>query len=163
MPATTSYLKKVRKATKSDEQLQDLCLVMRQGWPLSKQECPRSVQPFWDSRYDLTMIDGLMLKGSRIVVPKVLQADVLERLHNAHQGMDRTKRRARQSCYWPGMNSEIENMVSKCRECLKYKPSKVKEELQPRPVPTQPWQKVGSDLFEIKRRNFVIITDYYSL
>ena len=77
--------------------------------------------------------------------------------------MDRTKRRARQSCYWPGMNSQIEKIISKCSECLKHKPSKTKEELKPRPVPTRPWQKIGSDLFELKRKNFIIITDYYSL
>ena len=92
-----------------------------------------------------------------------MRADVLERLHNAHQGMDRTKRRARQSCYWPGMNNQIENIVNKCKECLKFKPAKMKEELKPRPVPTRPWEKVGSDLFELQRKNFLIITDYYSL
>ena len=69
------------------------------GWQdgKSRQECPIQVQPFWDSRHDLTMINGLMLKGCRIVISKSLQRDVLDKLHNAHQGMDRTKRRARQS------------------------------------------------------------------
>ena len=91
---------------------------MKKGWPRSKQECPINMQPYWDSRHDLAVINGLIVKGTRIVIPKPLQADVLEKLHNAHQGMDRTKRRARQSCYWPRMNSEIESMVSKCSECL---------------------------------------------
>ena len=157
MPASTPYLKKGRKATKIDTQLQDLSKIMMQGWPKSRQECPMNIQPFWDSRHDLTMVDGLMLKGSRIVVPASMKADVLERLHNAHQGMDRTKRRARQSCYWPGMNSEIERIINKCKECRKFKPSKMKEELKPRPVPTRPWEKVGSDLFELQRKNFIII------
>ena len=54
-------------------------------------------------------------------------------------------------------------MVSKCNECLKHKPSKQKENLKPRPVPTRPWEKVGSDLFHLGGSNYIVITDYYSL
>ena len=43
-----------------------------------------------------------------------MQQNVLHKLHSAHQGMDRTKRRARQACYWPKMNNDIEKMVRKC-------------------------------------------------
>ena len=163
MPVSTPYLNKIKKLTGEDEQLQLLLNIMKKGWPKSRQECPPSVQPFWDSRYDLTMVDGLLVKGCRIVVPKKLQNDVLARLHNAHQRMERTKRRARQSCYWPGMNVQVEKMVSACDEGLKRKPSKPKEELKPRPVPTRPWEKIGSDLFELSKKHYVIITDYYSL
>ena len=92
-----------------------------------------------------------------------MQKDILSKLHNAHQGMDRMKRRARQSCYWPRMNIQIENMVKKCSECLKHKPSKPAEQLAPHPVPTQPWQKIGSDLFQLGGEHYFIITDYYSL
>ena len=152
MPATTPYLKKVQAATKKDSILQLLSSVMKEGWPASKQKCPPEVQPYWDSRHDLAVIVGMLVKGSRIVIPKVLQADVLDKLHSAHQGMDRTKRWARQSCYWPQMNREIEKMVDKCKECLKYRPSKIKDKLKPRPVPTQPWQKIGSDLFELRKK-----------
>ena len=162
MPASTPYLEKVKKATEKDATHQQLLTTMKNNWPKSKQQCPLNIQPFWDSRHDLTMIDGLLLKGCRIVIPKSLQADILDKLHSAHQGMDRTKRRARQSCYWPGMNDQIEKMVKRCTECLRHKPSKKKEELQPHPVPTQPWQKIGSDLFELQRKNFIVITDYYS-
>ena len=66
-------------------------------------------------------------------------------------------------CYWPKMSSQIEDMISRFGECLKYKPSKHKKELKPRPVPTQAWQKIGSDLFELRQKNYLIITDYYSL
>ena len=163
MPVSSPYLKKIKKLTKTDSSLQLLQRTMMKGWPTSKQSCPPDVQPFWDSRHDLTVVEDLVIKGSRIVIPKKLQAEVLEKLHSAHQGMDRTKRRARQSIYWPNMNREIEKLVNKCTECLKHKPSKQKETLKPRPVPTRPWEKVGSDLFHLGGNNYIVITDYYSL
>ena len=77
------------------------------------------------------------------MIPSSMQKDVLHKLHSAHQGMDRMKRQARQTCYCPQMNTQIENMAEKCSECLKLKPSKPVEELAPRPVPTKPWEKLA--------------------
>ena len=162
MPVSNSYMKKVKEETKRDETLQQVIKVMGEGWPKSKQACPEVVQPYWDSRHDLTTHDHLLIKGDRIVVPKALQKDVLSRLHSAHQGIDRMKRRARQTVYWPSMNGLIEKMVNKCSACLKHKPSKPKEPLQPHSIPTRPWEKVGSDLFQLGNQHYVVITDYYS-
>ena len=163
MPVSSPYLEKLRKETKKDNELQHLIKTMRGGWPKSKQMCSESVQQFWDSRHDLTTAQGFVLKGDRIVIPQALQKDVLVKLHNAHQGMDRTKRRARQTVYWPKMNNQIEKMVNRCRECLKHKPSKPKEPLKPHPIPSRPWEKVGSDLFQLAGTIYIVITDYYSL
>ena len=162
MPATTPYLTKIKRETKRDTDLQLLTSVMSTEWPKSRQLCPAPIQAFWDSRHDLTTIDGMIVKGTRIVIPKSMHRDVLQKLHNAHQGMDRTKRRARQSCYWPKMNSQIEKMIKGCTQCLKHRSSKQKEELKPRPVPTRPWEKIGSDLFDLHGSKYIIITDYYS-
>ena len=36
------------------------------------------------------------------------------------------------------------------------------EPLMPSPLPTRPWQKVGTDLFEWKKTDYVLVVDYYS-
>ena len=162
MPVSNSYMKKLSEESKNDKVIQHVIKTMQEGWPRSKQLCSDLTQPYWDSRHDLTTHLGLLIKGDRIVVPRSLQKDVLSRLHNAHQGMDRMKRRARQTVYWPRMNSQIETLVNRCNTCLKHKPSKSKEPLQPHAVPTRPWEKVGSDLFQTHGQHYVIITDYYS-
>ena len=162
MPATTQYLEKVKRETLKDEVLQKLQKVMDEGWPKSKQECTKEVRPYWDSRYDLALIDGMLVKGTRIVIPKTLQQDVLAKVHNAHQGMVGSKRRARQTCYWPGMNNQIEETIEKCAECIRHQASKTAESLQPHPVPTRPWEKIGSDLFELRGQQYIVVTDYYS-
>ena len=77
--------------------------------------------------------------------------------------MYKCKRRARLSCYWPLMNQQIENMIRKYPACSKYAVSKPTEALKPPPVPTKPWQKVRTHLFEVHGKAFLVIIDYYCL
>ena len=64
-----------------------------------RDKLPGHVRQFWAMRNDLSVDDGLVLYGRRIIVPKAARADVLRRLHAAHQGIVRTKTRARQVVY----------------------------------------------------------------
>lgn len=47
-------------------------------------------------------------------------------------------------------------------ECLKYRPPKSPEPLKTHELPTRPCEKVGSDLFHLNGKNYIILTDYYS-
>ena len=69
--------------------------------------------------------------------------------------------RARQSVWWPGINKDIEVMISKCLICCKHKKQNT-EPLKPTPFPEYPWQKVAIDLFEWKKTTYVLVVDYYS-
>ena len=64
--------------------------------------------------------------------------------------------------YWPGMSYEIEDFVSTCEICTKYQGNNRKEPLIPHAVPSRPWSKVGTDLFEFQGKYFLILVDYYS-
>ena len=92
-----------------------------------------------------------------------MQQNVLKRIHVGHLGMERSKRRARQTCYWPKMNQEIEQIVKCCKTCQKHGKSNSRSPLKPPPLPTRPWEKVGTDLFHLKQQTYIVITDYYSL
>lgn len=163
MPATTEKLEEIRHHTATDESLQLLQQTITDGWPSTRKECHELVKPYWDSRCDLTAVDGLLLKGNRIVIPHKLRSDILRRIHTGHFGMERSKQRARQSCYWPGMNGQIEQMVSRCETCLRFTATKQHNELQPPPMPTQPWEKIGTDIFHLFGKTYIVITDYLTL
>ncbi len=45
--------------------------------------------------------------GNRVVIPEVGQAEVLQELHDSHQGETRMKRLARIFVWCPGMDQEI--------------------------------------------------------
>ena len=53
-------------------------------------------------RDELSILDGLVLKGVRIVIPEQCKNEVLEKLHEGNFGIERTKLRARDTVYIAG-------------------------------------------------------------
>ena len=101
------------------------------------------------------------MRGSRIVIPTDMQAEVLSQLHASHQGISKSRLRAKQSVWWPGMSVDLEKVVRSCAECSKYQPPR-HEPLLSTPMPSLPWQRIGSDLFEWKGVNYLLLVDYFS-
>lgn len=44
--------------------------IIQRGWPDKRRDTPAPVQPYWDSRSQLAVLDGVVYKGLRIVVPR---------------------------------------------------------------------------------------------
>ena len=53
----------------ADDELALLKQTIMQGWPKSIKQVPPVLQPFWTFREELTVEDGLIPKGTRIVIP----------------------------------------------------------------------------------------------
>lgn len=64
--------------------------------------------------------------------------------------------------FWPGMNMDITEMLSKCRACKQYAYCQQKEPLIMRPTPNQPWHCTGIDLLQYGSKNYVVVTDVMS-
>ena len=60
---------------------------------------------------ELAVDGGLLMRGNRLVIPSALQAEVLTQLHVGHQGIQKCRERAKQSVWWPGLSSKIEELV----------------------------------------------------
>ena len=161
-PATEKRIQEIKHATTEDTILTSVITNIIEGWPLRKFQCEAQVQPYWDFRGDLTYINGLILKGNRLVIPTVLRQEILQKIHEGHQGIDKCKRRARDSVFWPNLNNQIEQLVRRCETCLTVLPSKPAEPMLIRTLPTRPWQIIGSDLFQYANRHYIILVDYYS-
>ena len=121
-----------------------------------------SLRPYYPCRDELTTQNNLIFKAQNILIPPNLRADTLQKLHQSHQGIEKTKRLARESIFWPGMNSQIEQLVSTCPTCLHHANSNQREPLQPHDIPRRPWQKIGTDLFDWNGKPHLIVADYYS-
>ena len=116
----------------------------------------------WDVRDELSTYNGIVFKGERVVIPHSLRPDMLRTLHRSHSGIVKTKQKARDRIYWPGMNRQIEEVTEKCDVCLKNRPKQQKEPLTIHPLPALPWNKVGTDLFEYEGDHYLILVDYFS-
>ena len=87
------------------------------GFPASKHTLPPDLRAFWNGREHLSVDNGLIMRGERLVVPRSLRHSVLQDLHAAHQGLTRTKRRARQTVFWPHLKNDLDNLIWSCPQC----------------------------------------------
>ncbi|KAJ0012151.1 hypothetical protein NQD34_013126 [Periophthalmus magnuspinnatus] len=135
----------------------DMCT---QGWPEHVKQEPL-LKNYWPDRATLTVKDGLLLKDTRLVIPSAMRNQVLEKIHEGHQGVVKCKARARQTVWWPGLSQQISEMVLKCRTCIQERHNS-SEPLMPTEYPVRPWQRVGTDLFELRGKTYLLAVDYYS-
>ena len=110
---------------------------------------------------EISVHDGLLMRGNRIVIPASLRLEMLDRIHTGHQGISKCRERARQSIWWPGLSRQLEELVKNCSTCRKFTNQR-SETLIPTALPELPWQRVGTDLFELKGHTYLLIVDYYS-
>ena len=137
--------------------IKDYC---RDGWP-AKLEILLILKPYWDKQGELTVNENVLLCGGRIIVPTLLREEALEKLHEGHQGIQRCRLRAQSAVWWPGLSSQIADLIKCCRECARDA-SPNQEPLIPTALPQYPWQRVGSDLFVLDGANYLLIVDYFS-
>ena len=71
--------------------------------------------------------DGIILKGTRNVIPAKKYETVLKLIHEGHLGLNKCKLHAKETVYWPGLNEQLEKMVLNCELCFKYSQSKCKK------------------------------------
>ena len=155
-------IKEIREATEHDEVLQTLTRTILDGWPDKSEDISENIRIYFDTRDTLSVYEGLVFKGERIVIPQSMRKVVKERLHAAHLGRDSMLRRARELVYWPSMKKEISQIADRCEVCLEAKPQNQKETLTQHEPADQPWEKVGVDLFSIANRDYLVTVDYYS-
>lgn len=111
---------------------------------------------------DLVIDDNLIFLNDRIIIPLSLRSEVLNLLHKSHLGIEKTKQRARSLVYWPGLDSDIENKVGNYSTCQRNRNSNIHNTMISHEIPDQPFQKIGLDIFEYIKKDYLIVVDYYS-
>ena len=159
---STQKQTEIRQALEKDGSTRTLKQTILQGWPDQKKKCHQDIREYWAYRDELSVIDDLVFKGTKIVVPSGMRQAMLHRIHEGHMGIVKCKQRARQLLFWPRMNGEIEDMVSTCEICQKMQNRNQREPMQPHEIPQRPWSKVASDIFELGSASYVVVVDYYS-
>ena len=117
LPISNARLERLKQETKSDPQLAELAQAIQKGWPSCRRNLPPTLTPFWNIRHELTVVDEIIMKGDRLVIPRNSRKDILSCIHSAHLGIEKTKQRARVIVFWPGMTKNIEEFIKPCHEC----------------------------------------------
>ncbi|CAB3997130.1 Hypothetical predicted protein [Paramuricea clavata] len=117
LPCSSEIFEEVRQETARHPVSQKIIRMIRVVWPQSKKALPEDLKEYWNQKLELSETQGIILKDQRILIPIVLRRKIVDKLHQGHQGIEKTKQRARQSVYWPRINKDIEDLVSKCSHC----------------------------------------------
>lgn len=146
------------KATQEDEVIQKVMIALQTK---SFDDVPREFKPFTN---ELCGIEGVLLRGTRLVIPRYLQHRVLEAAHEAHPGIAAMKRRLRQKVWWPGIDKNAEDFVKNCKQCILVGSIGVPEPIRRSRMPDNPWTDIAVDFMGPlpSGHSIFVMVDYYS-
>ena len=151
---------KVRKWTNREPVLAKVMRYVQDGWPSSVEE---ELKGYAVHKDELSLQDGLLLWGTRVVIPPKGRRQVLDILHESHPGISKMKALARSVVWWPGIDHDIESRVNGCRNRQESAVAKAPAPLCPWEFPACPWSRLHLDYSgPFLGKFFLIIVDAYS-
>ncbi|PIK48865.1 hypothetical protein BSL78_14267 [Apostichopus japonicus] len=133
----------ISKHTDKDPVLAKVLEFTLPGWP---NDCvDPAIQPYFTRRDELSLEDGCLIWGLRVIIPSKLHELILSELHECHPGMSRMKALSRCYIWWPGLDKDIEDKVRLCTQCIQVQKAPNPQALLLWPWATQPWQRVHID------------------
>ena len=161
MVASPATIALIVAATDDDEYVR-LKEQINKGWPEAVKDLHPDLRPYASFADELATSRGLAYKGHRLIVPGPVRAEILDRLHSAHTGVNACIRRARETVFWPNITADIKRLVSNCATCSRFHDQTQKQPLMSHPVPSRVWERVGVDIFTFGERDYLLTVDYLS-
>ena len=151
----------VREWTRKDPVLAQVVRLLEEGWPDTVKS--EELLPYYHRRTELSLQDGCVLWGARVLIPAPGRASILQELHVTHPGVSRLKALARSYVYWPGIDKDIERLVSDCATCQEHRNVPPSMELHPWEWPDKPWSRLHADFAgPFLGHMFLILVDSHS-
>ena len=113
-PMSTKKQEVIAKETSEDPQLRVVLEHTKHGWPKYSQDIPDNIIPYFHAHAELSVIDGKVIYRDRIVIPKVMRSDILDKIHDGHMGLTKCRERANMSVWWPGICQDIKTKILTC-------------------------------------------------
>ena len=154
----------IKEHTRKDPTLSKVMRFCEMGWPANTKTLnDPDLIPYVRRKEELSLQDGCILWGSRVVVPPKLRSRLMEELHMDHSGASRMKELARGYVWWPNLDKELEGLANSCAECLALRAMPPKAELHPWEWPERPWHRLHVDYAgPVDGRYFLVIVDAHS-
>ena len=134
----------IAEATRKDPVLSTVAQYVSQCWPRSIPSQPH-LSTYFDKKEELSLYEGCLLWGARVIIPETCREAVLAQVHEGHQGMVRTKSLARMYVWWPGMDRDIDRLVRQCWPCQQTKAQPPEAPLHSSSWSSRPWDRLHLD------------------
>ena len=149
---TSDRINIIRGSIERDPILSTVYELTLNGWPERISQVPRIARQFWGTRDELSIEEGLLMKGNCICIPPELYDRSLHELHEMHLGIEK----------WPGIDADIVEYVKRCKTCTQHKATQHIQPMLPRDVPEAPWQDLAADFFNFKGKEYLLIANTFS-
>ena len=108
LPASNTRLQQIIEAQDEDPVCRQIKTSCSEGWS-DKHSVNDATKPYWSTRGELTVVQNILLKGTRIVIPSSMRLEILDKLHEGHHRNAKCRERAKSSVWWPGLSREIQD------------------------------------------------------
>ena len=160
MQATSLSPELIRRGVDRDPLLSRVKENVRQGW---KDTDDGEMRPFQNRKLELSLQDGCLLWGSRVIVPPSERERIVSLLHEGHPGIARMKARARGYVWWPSMDRQLEDRVRSCGKCQQQLKLPQSSPLHPWDWPDRPWVRLHADYAgPINGKLILVLVDSHS-
>lgn len=151
----------IKKVTRADPILSKVLEHTLAGWPEVNKNA--DLEPYFQKRNEITVEDGCLLWGIRVIIPKSFRPRVLEELHSGHPGVVRMKSLARLHVWWPKLDKDILSVVRDCAKCQLARNKPQTAPLHPWEWPKAPWQRIHIDFAgPFMNKMFLVVVDSHS-
>ena len=116
-------------------------------------DCQLVLKPYLHLRHELSVNQNCLMWGLRVIIPPSLQQSVLAELQRAHPGITRMKAIACSHVWWPGLDSNIEEIACQCKQCCKTRKALPAPPLYPWKLPTTPLKRIQCRLYQLSRQS----------
>ena len=136
-------LEELTRETEADPLLQEVHKFIDSGWPSRISMVPNEIRGFWNVRNDLSIVNGVIFRHDKFVIPSNLQSKLVAFAHEGHMGMSKCKSRLREIYWWPNLNSSVEVQVRSCPCCHE---SSREAPVQVPSYVNKPWHQLAIDI-----------------
>lgn len=150
----------IAQATSKDALLLKVFHLTLNGWPEYNRE--EQLTPYFSRRNELSINQGCVTWGDRVIIPLSLRDSILKLLHESHPGITRSKMLARQYVWWPNLDRDITDMINGCEICQTTLPRKVEGPVCQWPLASRFWERVHLDFCKKDDVTFLVLYDVYS-
>ena len=103
----------IKSCTATDSILSKVATLVSQGWK-NNIGTGEDFTPYSRRYSELSIVDGCVLWGSRVIIPPKPWERVLDEIHQSHPGIVKMKAITRSYVWWPKLDDDIEKKVSSC-------------------------------------------------
>ena len=122
-------------------------------------KCSGSIR---DVKHKITTVGRIVLRGTKIIIPKALQQKTILSAHEGHQGIVKTKARLGTKVWFPHMDKMSKQLCRSCHECQLVSATPNPEPVKRTVLPDGPWQHLAADLLGPTGDYLLVVVDYFS-